>query len=102
MARDDREKNKTIRKLRGQVRQLRKELRLAQSEISLLHTLWEKDVIDMAKNKRREDINKKRHPLCPECGNPTLDVTMVGIWKLMRCNACDFFNREQQEEEEHN
>jgi hypothetical protein len=97
MSKDERyrEKNKTIRQLKSQVRQLRKELKLAQSEIALLHTLWEKDLIELARNQRKENIIKKRQPICPDCGNPTLDITEVGIWKLMRCNACDFFDRKQ-------
>jgi len=33
--------------------------------------------------------------VCPDCGNPTLDVVNVGIWNLMRCGACDYFERKQ-------
>lgn len=100
MSKDDkyREKNKTIRQLKSQVRHLRKELKLAHSELALLHTLWEKDLIELAKNQRKEDINKKRQPICPECGNPTLDITSVGIWNLSRCISCDFFDRKQIDE----
>lgn len=97
MSKDDRyrEKNKTIKHLKSEVRQLRKHLKLAYSEIALLRALWEKDVLDMARKQRREKIEEKRQPVCPECGNPTLDVTELGIWRLERCGACDFFNREK-------
>lgn len=98
MARDEREKNKTIRQLKAQISHLRKELKLAQSEIALMHTLWEKDIIELAKTQRRENIIKKRQPVCPECGNPTLDITDVGTWRLCRCNACDFFDRKKIDE----
>lgn len=97
MSRDERyrEKNKTIKQLKAELRHLRKQLRHAYSEVALLRNLWEKDVLEMAKKERREKIIDKRQPLCPECGNPTLDITNVGIWKLSRCNSCDFFNREK-------
>lgn len=97
MSRDDRyrEKNKSIKYLKAEIRQLRKHLKLAYSEIALLRALWEKDVLDMARKQRREKIVEKKQPVCPECGNPTLDVTELGIWKLSRCNSCDFFHREK-------
>jgi len=97
-----REKNKTIQKLKAQVRQLRKLLKQAQSEIELMRELWEQDVIDMAKKERRKKIEDKRKDTCPQCGNSTVSATLLGIWKLTRCDACDYFNREQLEEGEPN
>ena len=90
-----REKNKTIRQLKAELRHLRKQLRLAYSEVALLKTLWEKDVLEMAKNQRRQKIVEKKQPVCPDCGNPTLDVKELGMWKLERCSACDYFHREK-------
>jgi len=97
MTREDklREKNKTIRQLKAQVRQLRKELKLAQSEMELIRDLWEKDVIELAKKERRKKIEDKRKPLCPQCGNDTISTSLLGIWKLIRCTACDYFDREK-------
>lgn len=100
MVKEDRlrEKNKTIKLLKSQVRQLRKMLRQAESEIELMRTLWEEDIIDMAKKERRKKIAEKRKDTCPQCGNSTVSATLLGIWKLTRCDACDYFNREQLEE----
>jgi len=97
MSKDERyrEKNKTIRQLKAQVRHLRKELRLAHSELDLIKELWEKDVIDMARKQRRKNIENKKKDLCPECGNPTITHTVIGIWNLTRCDACDYFDRKQ-------
>lgn len=97
MTREDklREKNKTIRQLKAQVRQLRKELKFAQSEMELIRELWEKDVIELAKKQRRKKIEDKRKSLCPQCGNDTISTNLLGIWKLSRCEACDFFHREK-------
>lgn len=96
MARDERELNKTIRQLKAKVRQLRKQLDITESELYLVKSLWEQDVIDMAKQIRRDKIKeKKEHPLCPECGNDTLTSSVIGVWKLDRCSACDFFNRKE-------
>jgi len=97
MTKDDkyREKNKTIRQLKSQVRQLRKLLHQAESEIALIRDLWEKDVIDLAKKERRKRITEKRKDLCPQCGNDTISTNLLGIWKLSRCEACDFFHREK-------
>jgi predicted RNA-binding Zn-ribbon protein involved in translation (DUF1610 family) len=97
MTREDklREKNKTIRQLKAQVRQLRKELKLAQSEMELIRELWEKDVIELAKKQRRKKLADKRNHLCPQCGNDTISTSLLGIWKLIRCTACDYFNREK-------
>lgn len=85
------------KKLRAQVRQYRKELRLAQNELLLLQDLWQAEIVEM-KKQRREKIKQKKIPECPQCGNPGLEVKTVGIWKLQRCEKCDFFNREQEEE----
>jgi len=95
--RDDklREQNKTIRQLKGQVRQLRKENKLLQAELDLIRELWHNDVLDLAKKERRKRIDEKREELCPQCGNPTVNITTVGIWHLVRCDACDFFSREE-------
>jgi tRNA(Ile2) C34 agmatinyltransferase TiaS len=97
MTREDklREKNKTIRQLKAQVRQLRKELKFAQSEMELIRELWEKDVIELAKKERRKRITDKRKDLCPQCGNDTISTNLLGIWKLTRCSACDYFHREK-------
>ena len=97
MTREDklREKNKTIRQLKAQVRQLRKELKFAQSEMELIRELWEKDVIELAKKQRRKKIEDKRKSLCPQCGNDTMSTSLLGIWKLIRCTACDYFDREK-------
>jgi len=97
MSKDERyrEKNKTIRQLKAQVRHLRKELRLVHSELALIKELWEKDVIDMAKKQRRKNIENKKKDVCPECGNPTITHTVIGIWNLTRCDACDYFDRKQ-------
>lgn len=97
MVREDklREQNKTIKQLKSQVRQLRKQLRIVESELELIRELWEKDMIDMARKQRREAIEAKRRPVCPQCGNPSMSITMLGIWRLSRCEACDYFNREQ-------
>ena len=97
MARDERELKKTIRQLRAQVRQLRKQLTTAESELYLIKSLWEQDVIDMARQMRREKIEKKRSPLCPECGNDTLTTSLIGVWQLDRCSACDYFHRKEVE-----
>jgi len=101
MTKDDRyrEKNKTIKLLKSQVRQLRKMLKQAESEIELMRTLWEEDVIEMAKKERRKKIAEKRKDTCPQCGNSTVSATLLGIWKLTRCDACDFFSRINIEEE---
>lgn len=97
MTREDklREKNKTISQLKAQVRQLRKQMKLAESELELIRDLWERDVIDMAKKQRRQQIEDKRKDLCPQCGNDTMSTNLLGIWKLTRCSACDYFNREK-------
>ena len=97
MVRDDklREQNKTIKQLKAQVRQLRKHLKMAQSELELMRELWEADVLDMARKQRRDKIEEKRRPSCPQCGNPTISTNLLGIWKLSRCEACDYFNREK-------
>lgn len=97
MTREDklREQNKTIRQLKAQVRQLRKELKFAQSEMELIRDLWEKDIIDLARKERRKRIEEKRKDLCPQCGNDTISTNLLGIWKLSRCEACDYFNREK-------
>lgn len=97
MTREDklRDKNKTINQLKAQVRQLRKELRLAHSELELIRDLWERDVIELAKKHRRQKIEDKRKHLCPQCGNDTMSTNLLGIWKLTRCSGCDFFDREK-------
>lgn len=99
MAREDklREKNKTIGQLKAQVRQLRKQLKLAESEMDLMRELWERDIIEMAKKERRKQLQQKKVDLCPDCGNPTLKITKVGIWTLVKCESCDFFDRSQNE-----
>lgn len=98
MARDERELNKTIRQLRAQVRQLRKENKLLRSELELIQTLWSEDIDQMRKD-RRNKIEQKKQPVCPQCGNPTLDITVIGVWVLTRCKSCEYFNRDQKEEE---
>ena len=102
MVREDkvREKTKTIRQLKAQVRQLRKKLRAAQDEMELMRALWEQDVLEDAKRKRRQRIQDKRSELCPDCGNPTISTTLLGIWKMSRCEACSYFNREKMEGKE--
>ena len=99
MARDERELNKTIRKLKGEVRQLRKQNKFLQSELDLLQTLWTEDIAQMRKQ-RREKLQNKRQPVCPQCGNPSLDTTIIGVWVLTRCSACEYFDRRQTEDEE--
>lgn len=99
MARDERELNKTIRKLKGDVRQLRKENKFLQSELDLLQTLWSEDIAEMRKQ-RRDKLEKKKQPTCPQCGNTTLDISKIGVWVLTRCGACEFFDRQQIEDEE--
>lgn len=82
------------RQLRAQVRQLRKQLQLVQSELALVQQLWADDISDL-KKQRRKKIETKRVPVCPQCGNPTLDVQTIGVWILERCSACDHFDRRQ-------
>ena len=95
MAHDERELNKTIRKLKGELRQLRKLLHQTESELALIKSLWEQDVIDMAKKDRRKRVAKKPDNICPECGNPTITTMEIGIFVLTRCSSCDYFNREE-------
>ena len=102
MVREDklREQNKTIKQLRGQVRQLRKALKEAESELFLIRELWQEDVLDMARQLRREKIETKRNLcLCPQCGNDTLTTSIIGVWKLERCSSCDHFERTKQDED---
>jgi len=84
------------KKLRAQVRQLRKQNKQLDAELELLRELWAADIQEMRKE-RRKKVTKKRTPVCPQCGNPTLDIKQVGIWKLIRCESCDHFERTQEE-----
>jgi len=80
------------KKLRAEVRALRKKLHMADDELNLLQEIWQDEVADL-KKERRAKIKKKKIPLCPQCGNPTLDIKDIGAWTLIRCEACDFFER---------
>ena len=85
------------RKLRAQVRALRKALKEADYERALLTDLWAAEIEEL-KKKKRATRKRKNTPTCPDCGNPTLDVKQVGVWKLERCSVCDYFSREQVED----
>lgn len=95
--RDDkiREQTKTIKQLKGHVRQLRKENKLLQAELDLIRELWHNDILELAKKERRKRIDEKKKNLCPQCGNPTTQVTTIGIWEIVRCDACDYFDRRE-------
>lgn len=75
---------------------MRKQLKEAEQERTLLTDLWAQEIEEMraAKRKKRKEKNT---PVCPECGNPTLDVKKIGIWKLEKCDVCDYFSREQED-----
>lgn len=99
MSREDklREKTKTIQKLKGQVRQLRKRVDEVESELALVYSLWEDDVLAEAKANRRKKLEDKRLPMCPQCGNPGLKESYIGIWVMRRCEYCEHFDREKAE-----
>lgn len=80
------------KKLRAEVRTLRKQLHIADDQLALLQELWQDEIVEL-KQARKDSIKKKRTPLCPQCGNPTLDIKDIGAWILKRCEACDFFER---------
>jgi hypothetical protein len=80
------------KKLRGEVRALRKRLSAAIDELALLQDIWQSEIMDLKKI-RKENIKKKKAPVCPRCGNPTLDIRTVGVWTLTKCEACDYFDR---------
>lgn len=88
---------KSNQKLRAQVRQLRKQLKDANNELLLLQDLWQSEIAEL-KKQRRNKIKQKKTPVCPECGNPTLEIKAIGIWRLSRCQSCDYFSREQKED----
>ena len=93
-----RELNKTIRQLKAQVRSLRKENKECNAKLELLHLLWAEDVDEM-REQRREKIEEKRKPACPQCGNKTLTTTYIGVWVLQRCGSCEYFDRTQTEDD---
>ena len=83
-------------KLRAEVRALRKRLHMADDQLALLQDIWQDEIADL-KKARRDKIKKKKEPLCPICGNPTLDIKDIGGWILIRCEGCDHFERNKKE-----
>jgi len=66
------------------------------AELELMRTLWEQDIIDRAKQLRREKIKVKKADVCPQCGNSDrYSVAQVGVWTMEKCGACDHFDRKQ-------
>jgi len=80
------------KKLRADIRAMRKKLSAAKDELALLQDIWQGEISDLKKT-RKENIKKKKTPICPRCGNPTLDIRQVGVWTLTKCDACDYFDR---------
>lgn len=76
------------KKLRSQVRQLRKQLKDAEQNLQLLQDIWQAELSEL-KAFRQSRKTPKPETICPECGNPTLIHSTVGIWSMESCSACE-------------
>lgn len=83
------------KKLRAQVLQLRKQVRIMEQEMLLLQEIWQVDISE-ARAQRKSRLKAKAEPICPQCGNPGYKLTKVGIWSLGKCDMCEYVTRTQE------
>lgn len=85
------------KKLRGQVRQLRKRLKDTEQEMLILQDIWQAE-IEEVKKQRRVRVKNKKSIACPKCGSTAkYEEKKIGVWKIKRCSSCEYFDREQEE-----
>jgi tRNA(Ile2) C34 agmatinyltransferase TiaS len=84
------------KKLRSQVRQLRKQLKTAANELLLLEEIWQVEVTEL-KTARRNRKKSKENPVCPQCGNDDFDIKKIGVWIIERCGSCEHWKRYQED-----
>lgn len=79
------EKDKS-KKLRAQVRTLRKRVKQLEEELQIIHKLFKEEAIAAKKQERRATI-KKVEP-CGQCGNISFDTFTAGAYKFSVCQGC--------------
>jgi hypothetical protein len=82
------------KKLRAQVRQLRKQLKDAEHNLQLLQEIWAAELSEL-KAFRRSRQPPKPNTICPACGNPSLVFSTMGVWVLEKCSSCDHTSKKR-------
>jgi cell division septum initiation protein DivIVA len=76
------------KKLRAQVRQLRKQLKEAEQNLLMLQEIWSAEISEL-KAFRQSRKPPKPDTICPSCGNDTLIKSTMGVWVLEKCESCE-------------
>lgn len=85
----------TNKELRAQVRQLRKQLKLAEQELENVRDLITIDMISKAKSLKREEHEARHTEPCQACGGTDMDITQLGVYERRQClnDKCGLITR---------
>ena len=86
-----------ISELKRMVRSLQKENKQLKREIQTIDNFVD---VSEIKKERREEMRKKRVPICQQCGKGELNTKQFGIWVLASCDICGFRDRKKIEMKE--
>lgn len=70
------------RELRGQLRQLRKQIAHYKRELDFIRDLVDTDAIEWAKARKRKSEG------CSSCGSEDIMSIAAGVYTIVICNAC--------------